>query len=397
MACSATPPRTLYWDADHLAELKQAPSVSSKVIRNSLRQLEAAATTALQRGPYSVVDKAITPPSGDKHDYMSYSRYWWPNPDTPDGLPYVRRDGVVNRELLSQGDRVRIGAFFEDIELLVLAAYLIDEQKYAPHAMHLLRTWFIDPKTRMNPNLNFGQAVPGRAEGRGVGIIDTRDFIRVLDALALLDAVDAMPESDHQALQAWFATYLDWLVTSTLGAEERAQENNHGSWYAAQAARIALFVNRPEMARKFISDVKSQRIPSCIKPDGSQPQELGRTRSLHYSLFNLSALFTVARLGEQTNIDLWHDETGGPSRLKQGLDFLVPSIRQPSRWPHPELGDFTMSDRTIQLLLLGRLRWQEDEYDDLLLDTVNRDRDSYLSPLQFSGYAGEGIGSDSGS
>lgn len=35
-------------------------------------------------------------PSGNIHDYASVSRYRWANPDTPDGLPWVRRDGELN-------------------------------------------------------------------------------------------------------------------------------------------------------------------------------------------------------------------------------------------------------------------------------------------------------------
>ena len=41
----------------------------------------------------NVVDgKKLVAPSGDKHDYISVGTYWWPNPDTSDGLPYIRRD-----------------------------------------------------------------------------------------------------------------------------------------------------------------------------------------------------------------------------------------------------------------------------------------------------------------
>ena len=282
---------------NHLAEIKRSPESCSEPIRDSLRQLVRNADAALLRGPYSVVDKEIVPPSGDKHDYLSFSRYWWPNPDTPDGLPYVRRDGEVNRSLLARGDRNRIGVFFDDIESLSLAAFLVDEHEYAPHAIRLLRVWFINPETRMNPNLNFGQGVPGKADGRGVGIIDTRHFIRVLESVALLNEIGKLSDADRQALREWFCDYLEWLTTSDLGAQERSAKNNHGTWYAAQVAYIALFVEKPDLAREIVTEVRDKRIGESFQLDGSQQNELTRTRSLHYSLFNLSALFVVARPG----------------------------------------------------------------------------------------------------
>ena len=211
IACLVTPgqaesPQTLYWDGDHLAAIKNAREQRSEEVQQALDDLRANAAFALSRGPYSVVDKRIVPPSGDKHDYLSFSRYWWPNPDTPDGLPYVRRDGEVNRALLSQGDRVRIGMFFDDVESLSLAAYLLDGQEYGSHATSLIHAWFIAPETRMNPNLNFGQGVPGRAHGRGVGIIDTRHFIRMLDSIALLDATGDLSAADQAQLQGLVPT-----------------------------------------------------------------------------------------------------------------------------------------------------------------------------------------------
>ena len=53
------------------------------------------------------------------------------------------------------------------------AAYKITgERKYADHAAAHLRAWFIDEATRMNPNLQYAQAIQGRFTGRGTGIIE---------------------------------------------------------------------------------------------------------------------------------------------------------------------------------------------------------------------------------
>jgi Alginate lyase len=62
----------------------------------ALAELERRAVALLELEPPTVVRKQTLPPSGDIHDYLSMAPYWWPNPDTPDGLPWVQRDGDVN-------------------------------------------------------------------------------------------------------------------------------------------------------------------------------------------------------------------------------------------------------------------------------------------------------------
>ena len=165
-----------------------------------------------------------------------------------------------------------------------------NERRYADHAATMVRTWFLDPATKMNPHMRYGQAVPGLSEGRGSGIIDTRHFIRVLDAVALLKETGAWSDEDQAALAAWMKQYLEWLQHDPQGEDERNGHNNHGTWYDAQVATIAMFVGEREVARKDRRIAKENRIGRCIEPDGSQPEELARTKGLHYCVFNLSAI-----------------------------------------------------------------------------------------------------------
>ncbi len=158
-------PNTVFWDGVHLASIRSAISQDDPRYREVLKRLRKNAEISAKRGPYSVMEKEDVAASGDKHDYLSYARYWWPNPDTKDGLPYVRRDGRTNEDLLARGDRVPIGKMYDDLETLALAGYLFGEDRYAQHAAKLVRTWFLDPATKMNPHLRYGQAVPGKNEG----------------------------------------------------------------------------------------------------------------------------------------------------------------------------------------------------------------------------------------
>lgn len=352
---------TVYWESSQLAEAKRRTINPNKKLRQTLTLLRKNAEEALARGPYSVTFKEDVPPSGDKHDYMSFSRYWWPNPDTPNGLPYVRLDGQVNVQLRQRGDRDQIGQLFEDVETLSLASYFFNDERYAAHALKLIRTWFLDPRTKMNPHLDYGQAVPGRSDGRAVGIIDARGFIKLLDALSILTSSESFQTADMAQLQEWFSDYLQWLQTSNLGQEEASAENNHGSWYAAQTARIALFVGENDLAKDIVVRVQGERIPRQFQPDGSQPEELKRTQSLHYSLFNLEALSVVARVGEHLGIDLWQSKAQ-KANLKPGLHFLMPYLRSEEEWPFPQINKFSLSRGTIDLLRMASYRYDDPIY-----------------------------------
>jgi len=129
--------------------------------------LIAEADSVLALEPKTIVT-AINPRSaGGPHDWSSEGDYWWPDPKNPEG-PYVQRDGMTNpqnfvahRELML--DFVR--AF--DAEA---AAYRVTQQeKYAVAAVRQLHAWLVDPTTRMNPNLDYAQAIHGRYIGRGTG------------------------------------------------------------------------------------------------------------------------------------------------------------------------------------------------------------------------------------
>src|SRR5687768_12412800 len=59
----------------------------------AVTKIDNEARKALTSRVESIVSKQATPPSGDKHDYMSQAPYFWRNPNTATGFPYVRRDG----------------------------------------------------------------------------------------------------------------------------------------------------------------------------------------------------------------------------------------------------------------------------------------------------------------
>jgi hypothetical protein len=278
---------------------------------------------------------------------------------------------------------VAIGKFCDDFETLAIAAYVFDDDRYAKRAAKLLRIWFLDAQTRMNPNLNFSQGVPGVASGRAPGVLDTRHFIRVVDGIELLDSRGELNEDELAALKRWFSDFLDWLMTSKLGQAERLARNNHGAWFAAQASRLALFVGEIDVARTLIAEVRDRRIASSIAADGSQPEELERTNSLHYSLFSLSAMAVVARLGEEVDVDLWRYEAPSGASLARALNYAAPFVAKQDKWRQADIDRFEMSDQQSQLFYLAASRFADGRYLEYLDRSPKRYHGRHFTPLLF--------------
>jgi hypothetical protein len=336
----------------------------------------------MRRETRSVIEKDHDPPSGDKHDYVSYSPYWWPDPKKPDGLPFIRRDGKTNEEWVAKGDRERLERLIDDVESLALAHYFLRKEKYGEQARLLLRAWFIDERTKMNPHLNYAQAIPGDKEGRGAGIIDARGFVALLDAIALLKHAGALQASEARALDAWFVTYAKWLLSSEFGRKERRAENNHGTWYLAQAARVALYIGDEESARELVGD-GLRRLDDTVSRDGFMTEELERTRSLHYTLLHLSAFACLARFGEAIGLDLWRHEHEGAKPLEQALLYAAPGVIDQTKWPHEEIRDFRLNPQGVQLFRLAAARYGRSEFRKVLAKAERSDRDRVFAPLVF--------------
>jgi len=317
-----------------------------------------AAEKALTAGPFSVMQKTRVPPSGDKHDFLTIAPYWWPDPTKPGGLPYIRRDGETNPESKQGTDDGTFLKMTEAVKTLAEAYRTTHDERFGARAALLLRTWFLDPMTRMNPNLDYGQAIPGRNTGRGAGIISTRYLVRVVDAARVLEASPNWTRADREGLRAWSASFAQWLQTSSNGRDESDAENNHGTWYEAQLTALLLYTGQKDEAKKRF-DIAKKKVASQIERDGRQPRELERTRSWSYSVMNLDGWFTVARFGEEGGVDLWNFRTADGRSLRTALDYLVPVAAGTAKWSYPQITPF--EDLTPLLDQAAKV-WKSDEY-----------------------------------
>jgi hypothetical protein len=335
-------PRVFLYDAAMLARIKGAAPQDARraeVLKASI----AAADAAMHDGPFAVTQKGITPPSGDKHDYMSQAPYFWADPAKPNGLPYIRRDGQRNPELKKISDHDQFGKMGEDSRTLALAFYLTGNQAYADRSALLLRTWFLDAATRMNPNLEFGQGIPGINTGRGIGIIESRSLLGVCEAVGLLAGSKTWTPADEQGIRTWMAAYLNWMRTSQKGKDEDAAKNNHGTWYDLQATELALFLGERKLAVDILERVKTRRITQ-IDPDGRQPLETARTNGWGYSNGNLDGLTQLAVLGQRVGVDLWNFKTADSRSIRGAIDYLLPYAVAGKKWDYQQIGGFHGSD-----------------------------------------------------
>ena len=305
---------------------------------------------------FTVMEKKQNPPSGDMHDYMSLALYFWPDPEKPNGLPYIRKDGQINPEVESYKDKTNINKMIKTIEVTSLAYYFSEDQKYADKAIAQIRAWFLDPATKMNPNFNFAQAIKGKNDGRGIGIIECREFIKVIDGIGLIKSNPSWTKKDQKGMEKWFTEFLIWFTTSKNGIEEMNTKNNHGIWYDAQKLSYSLFTQNKEIALSTIKSIQS-RLELQMDTTGFFPEEMARTISLHYEAFIIEPLFMIAHMSDGLGIDMWNYTTSTGKSIKKGFEVLMPYLAKEKEWTGQQIKPFEFVGNGIPLLAQGYYKY----------------------------------------
>lgn len=357
----AQAPDLLFADEAVMAQARLAIQGGNAKALASFEVLRAEADQALEEPAHSVMEKGFLPPSGDKHDYISQGPYWWPDPDRPDGLPYMRRDGEVNPETRNFTDHTYFSDLMDKVDVLAKTYYFTGKEKYARKAAQLLRVWFLDEDTRMNPHLKFGQGIPGRTKGRGIGIIETRNLGKITDGIALLRSSDLWTPVDESGMQSWMGDYLDWLLNSKHGKDEAVHPNNHGTWYDVQTAALAIFTGQPDIAKERIETAKENRFDAHLAANGEQPHETARTRGWDYSVMNLLGLFHIAMVGDHLGMDLWNYRNENGATLQDGLEYLLPYTFGRKALPFEQIKP-VKPERMLPHLLIAAKVYEDKQY-----------------------------------
>lgn len=302
----------------------------------------------LSLAPKTITSFPIERSAGGLHDYYSEGRYWWPDPENPDG-PYIRKDGQSNPNLFTK-HREALSTLADCVSALTVAFLKTGQQKYANQAKSHVLAWYVDPATRMNPSLNYAQAIEGINEGRGIGIIDTRSFIYVAKSLELLHARGVFSKEEWSGIQTWFSAYGDWLTTSQFGIDERDNNNNHSTWWGAQLAAYARVARRADLLDTAKVQYRRQ-LEIQMNERGIFPEEAGRTRPFHYMKYNLDAFAVLAMLLSEKGINVWSYKTPNGD-LRKAADWYLSFIGNLDDWPYPSELEPNLNYQPAEYLLL---------------------------------------------
>ncbi|ASZ11124.1 alginate lyase family protein [Chitinophaga pendula] len=344
--------------------MAQSTAWTKRVIKDQRDNILKQASWALQQKPETVTAAKCERSAGGLHDFYSEGDYWWPDPRSADS-PYIQRDGQSNPDNFVAHRQAMIR--FSRVMGTLAAAYLVKKDKtYLQHALIHVKAWFINQDTRMNPNLQYAQAIKGRATGRGIGIIDTIHFLEVVQAIRIMEQTGTIPPADLKAVKQWFTEYLQWMTTHPYGIAERDATNNHGTCWVMQVAAFAKLLDDQEKMDYCIRRYKEVLLPNQMAPDGSYPRELARTKPYGYMLFNLDAMATICQILSNRKENLWQYTVSNNRNMGKAILFMYPYINNKQQWPYPK--DIMYWDNwpvAQPALLFGAAALGKQEYYDL--------------------------------
>ncbi|ORX84781.1 chondroitin AC/alginate lyase [Basidiobolus meristosporus CBS 931.73] len=312
-------PYTRYMDPNVVEML--AKRQRHLVPNDYITRIKKAANNCLKNGPFSVTYTDRIPPSGDVHDFMTQAPYWWPdsNAENPATAPYIRIDGKMNPECTELPNQKQLENMALCVSTLSLAYCYVEDSRYLKHAWDLLRVWFLDPQTRMNPNVNYGQIRPNCSEGGTfTGMMGTRGLVLVANSVLLIKTAEY--EADMVQLKQWFTEYVNWISESELALRAKRARNNHGTFYYIQLVSCLYFLERYQEALDHLKEFFQQTMKRQINQEGDQPHESARATPMTYLVGNLEGLIYLAQIGDSLGFDGWGFHNQG---IKRAADFIL--------------------------------------------------------------------------
>lgn len=326
----------LIWNKSAIDELRRNPN--TKLYKSIVKQ----ADDICKASPVFVTDKKKSY-SGNKHNFESLSIYLWPDPKNPNG-PYITKDGQINPEY-KEYDLPKLDKLTTYSRYLSVAFYLTGDIKYYQAFCRQLDTWFIDKQTKMIPNFEYSQFIPGRNNGKGcsAGIIDAYNFNDVIEAIRLTNTIQDIGSKRTKSMKKWFKSFASWMQNSDIGKGERNMTNNHGTAYDITLYNMCAFSGETKVCDKVLASFTTLRIDPQISDDGKQPMELKRTKAFHYSIYNLTHIIDFAIL--------LHNEGKaftGTKKVEEALKYLSQYIGQQSTFPYQEIGNWQEGENKLK-------------------------------------------------
>jgi len=272
--------------------------------------------------------------AGDPHFYVSLSSYYWP--DEADGsAPWVYKDGEYNRVGIAQYDFLKWEIMSNRVNTFTLAWWCTNKPEYALAAIEQIRTWFLDPKTFMLPNLDYAQTIPNKVKGSNAGIIDLNQIDQLVNSFGLIEKSPYWTYEDSINLKKWCKDMVNWLLVSEAGKRERSSSNNHGIYYDKILASFASYAGDRMLVTEILNLFCQKRVFLQIEPSGEMPHEMKRADAHHYLIWTLNGLISMAMIGENFEIDLWHETSSDGRSIKGAIEWSTGFINGSKDWPYP--------------------------------------------------------------
>lgn len=328
------------------------PAAESELFKKSVHAVVKKANIILTQ-PHSRLITTGYPENAASRAYVSLATYWWPNPDTENGLPYIKKDGQVNPETMSEKSNLpQLIRMARRVEVLSSAYYFTGNPIYANRAVEQIKVWFINPETSMHPHLEHAQIIRGINSGRSYGVIDGWWLVRVVESVSLLRQSPAWSTEINHKMKSWFTHYLNWLRNSQFGETEKLQMNNHGTWYDVQIIVFSRFINRNQFVYEYLDKTLQRRISEQILFSGKQKFEANRTRPEHYSIYNLYGLLKLARIAKENSLHITEPGILFSGSLIDAYRYLIRQVGYKNPASFIQSFDETDTSRIWYMLLM---------------------------------------------
>ena len=341
---------------------------TDKIIHRELMDL---ADKYMQTPPLSVTFHKSPAESGNIHDYFSEGPYWWPDEKNPDG-PYIRRDGEKNPDRFNY-HREDMEKLCDAVCVLAQAGLYLNKEEYFKKASALIEVWFLDEETKMNPHLEYGQAIRGICSGRGIGIIDTSALVRLIYGADII-RMTGHYDRETAGLKKWFEDYTTWLNTSEKGLEEKNYFNNHSNWWNTQVAAYCAFTGNEELLAECFEKYKNDILVNQVDEKGRFTDEITRTRSYSYSVFNMTACAIIAEIAYYKGVDLWNYTAKNGNSLKKCVEFFKPYYENLFLWEYEQITEEECIGEKLPMKLAA-MRYHDEE-----LEKINAEKRRNMLP-----------------
>lgn len=345
--------------------LKATAEVLVDVAAHDKARILKLADAALSQVPLTITSDVAKYTTGGVNDFYSNGDYWWPDPAKPDGIPYKQRDGQTNPDNFV-AHRMAMRNTKDAVAALAAAYKVTGDDKYVVKAAELLKVFFVDEKTRMNPHLAFTQAIPGRTTGSKTGVIDGLHLVEFPAAIKALEKSKAFDPALAKGLHAWFAELNQWMLTHKNGIDEGESPNNHAVAYFLQVAVFADFNGEKETLAKCRTRFKDVFVNVQMAADGSFPRETARTKPYAYSIFQLDNMVLLCKVLSTPEDNLWNYEGPEGRSIKKAVAWLYPYLADKSTWTlKPDVMSWDgWPSRQPALLFAGQV-YNEPKYIEL--------------------------------